>query len=124
MSVFMKCVEWIVSQHIKNSLLPSLNPQQFAYRANQSTEDAITLYRALSHLENMKNYVCMLFMGYSSAFNTIILDILTTKLNHLQIPPCHLLLDQRLPHQPASITPFLGTHISADLTWTHNTNTP
>ncbi len=39
-----------------------------------STDDAIafTLHNALSHLENKNTYVRMLFVDYSSAFNTIV----------------------------------------------------
>ncbi len=42
---------------------------------NCSTDDAIafTLHTALSHLENKNTYVRMLFVDYSSAFNTIVL---------------------------------------------------
>ncbi len=56
-------------------MLPaSLDPLQFAYRSNRSTDDAIafTLHTALSHLENKNTYVRMLFVDYSSAFNTIV----------------------------------------------------
>ncbi|XP_036386698.1 interferon-induced protein 44-like [Megalops cyprinoides] len=54
----MKCFERLVSQPIRDCLPPSFDPHQFAYRANRSTEDAIaiTLHRALSHLENRKSY--------------------------------------------------------------------
>lgn len=66
----------------------SFDPHNFAYRANWSTEDtiAITLNSALSHLEYKKSYARMLFMDYSSAFNTIISNILHNKLGQLQIP--------------------------------------
>ena len=69
-------------------LSPSLDPHQFAYRANRSTEDAITLtfHTELNRLENKKSYKRILFVDYSSAFNTIIQDILITKLLELQIP--------------------------------------
>ncbi len=56
-------------------MLPaSLDPLQFGYRSNRSTDDAIafTLHTALSHLENKNIYVRMLFVDYSSAFNTIV----------------------------------------------------
>ncbi len=58
-------------------MLPaSLDPLQFAYRSKRSTDDAIafTLHTALSHLENKNTYVRMLFVDYSSAFNTIVPD--------------------------------------------------
>lgn len=59
--VVIKCFENLVRDHI-TSLLPkkSLDPHQFAYRAN-----------ALSLVEQQGNYVQMLFVDYSSAFNTI-----------------------------------------------------
>ncbi len=56
-------------------MLPALlDPLQFAYRSNRSTDDAIafTLHTALSHLENRNTYVRMLFVDCSSAFNTIV----------------------------------------------------
>lgn len=47
---------------------------QFTYRANRSTDDDITLalHMALSHLEWKNNNKLMLFVDYSSAFNTLI----------------------------------------------------
>lgn len=65
---------------------PSHDLQQFAYRANWSAEDAVTLHRALRHLENKKSYVRMFFVDCSSAFSTINPDILNTKLDHIHIP--------------------------------------
>ncbi|KAK3527450.1 hypothetical protein QTP86_023068 [Hemibagrus guttatus] len=39
--IIMKCFEWLVMRHIENLLPPSLDPMQFAYRPNCSTDDAI-----------------------------------------------------------------------------------
>ncbi len=67
-------------------MLPaSLDPLQFAYCSNRSTDDAIafTLHTALSHLENKNTYVRMLFVDYSSAFNTIVPPTLVAKLQTL-----------------------------------------
>ncbi len=67
-------------------MLPaSLDPLQFAYRSNRSTDDAIAfaLHTALSHLENKNTYVRMLFVDYSSAFNTIVPATLVAKLQTL-----------------------------------------
>ena len=50
--VIMKCFERLVLHHIKACLPPTFDPHQFAYRANRSTEDAIALHSALSHLEH------------------------------------------------------------------------
>nr|XP_049595883.1 uncharacterized protein LOC125980593 [Syngnathus scovelli] len=86
--VIMKCFERLVLQHIKDYLPPHLDPHQFAYRTNRSTEDAIAvaLHCAVNHLEQQQSYVRMLFVDYSSAFNTILPDRLTTKLDTLGLP--------------------------------------
>lgn len=47
---------------------------------------AVALHSALSHLKHKGNYARILFIDYSSAFNTIILDILAAKLTHLGLP--------------------------------------
>ena len=63
----------------------SLDKLQFAYRPNKSTDDtiAITLHTALSHLDKRNTYVRMLFIDYSSAFNTIVPSKLIIKLEAL-----------------------------------------
>ncbi|KAK3516410.1 hypothetical protein QTP70_010738 [Hemibagrus guttatus] len=65
--IMMKCFEWLVMRHM------SLDPLQFAYHLNRSTDNAITttLHLALTHLDNKNSYLHMLFIDFSSAFNTI-----------------------------------------------------
>ncbi|KAF7643993.1 hypothetical protein LDENG_00229920, partial [Lucifuga dentata] len=58
----MKCFERLVSRHIKDCLPSACDPHQFAYRANRSTEDAITLQSTLSHLDQPGTYVRLLFI--------------------------------------------------------------
>ncbi|KAK1802700.1 hypothetical protein P4O66_021237 [Electrophorus voltai] len=85
-SVVMKCFEKLVRDFITSSLPASTDPLQFAYRHNRSTDDAIAhlLHTTLTHLdEGRGNYVKMLFVDYSSAFNTIVPSLLTTKLGDL-----------------------------------------
>ncbi|KAK1792142.1 hypothetical protein P4O66_001919 [Electrophorus voltai] len=85
-SVMMKCFEKLVRDFITSSLPASTDPLQFAYRHNRSTDDAIAhlLHTTLTHLDKGRgNYVKMLFVDYSSAFNTIIPSLLTTKLEDL-----------------------------------------
>ncbi len=84
-SIFSKCFEKLVREHICSVLPASLDPLQFAYRSNRSTDDAMAfrLHTALSHLENKNTYVRMLFMDYSSAFNTIVPATLVAKLQTL-----------------------------------------
>ncbi|KAK3534019.1 hypothetical protein QTP86_000530 [Hemibagrus guttatus] len=91
--IIMKCFERIIMRHIKDLLPSSLDPMQFAYRPNRSTDDAITttLHLSLTHLENKDTYVRMLFIDFSSAFNTIIntsnwiLDFLTGRPQSVRI---------------------------------------
>jgi hypothetical protein len=70
----MKCFERLVKDHITSTLPVTLEPLQFAFHPNRSTDDAnaITLHTALSHLDKKNTYVRMLFIEYSSAFNTIV----------------------------------------------------
>ena len=72
-SVIMKCFERLVKD-ITFTLPDNLDPLQFAYRPNRSTDDAIaiTLHTALSHLDKRFTYVRMLFIDYNSAFNTVV----------------------------------------------------
>ncbi|KAK1796926.1 hypothetical protein P4O66_000894 [Electrophorus voltai] len=82
----MKCFEKLVRDFITSSLPASMDPLQFAYSHNRSTDDAIANVRhtTLTHLDKGRgNYVKMLFVDYSSAFNTIIPSLLTTKLEDL-----------------------------------------
>ena len=52
-SVIMKTFDRLVLQYLKTCITPSFDPFQFAYRANRSVEDAISmgLYHVLKHLE-------------------------------------------------------------------------
>ena len=86
--VVMKCFEKLVRGHITSLLPRGFDPHQFAYRANRSTEDAVAtaLHAALSHLEQPGSYVRMLFVDYSSAFNTILPDRLVDILRDLGFP--------------------------------------
>ncbi|KAI4891225.1 hypothetical protein NFI96_010449 [Prochilodus magdalenae] len=143
--IIMKCFERLVLRHIKTLLPPSLDPLQFAYRPNRSTDDAIstTLHLALTHLDNRNTYVRMLFIDFSSAFNTIIPQHLIGKLNLLGLNTSlsNWILDfltgrpqrTRRDHSPLHIdgstveivksTKFLGVHLAEDLTWSLNTST-
>ena len=82
MSVAMKCFERLVMAHINTVIPETLDPLQFAYHTNRSTDDAITLHTALSHWYKRNTYVRILFIDYSSAFNTIVHSNLITKLRN------------------------------------------
>uniref|UniRef100_A0A3B3C8D0 Reverse transcriptase domain-containing protein n=1 Tax=Oryzias melastigma TaxID=30732 RepID=A0A3B3C8D0_ORYME len=143
----MKCFERLVMAHIKSTLPPTLDPFQFAYRPKRSTEDAIcsALHPALTHLDKKDSYVRMLFIDFSSAFNTIIPQQLISKLYKLGFtaPICNWLLDflSRRPQtvrvgnntsssitlstgapQGCVLSPLLFTLLTHDCATTHNTN--
>ncbi|KAK3537259.1 hypothetical protein QTP70_005645 [Hemibagrus guttatus] len=114
----MKCFKRLIRDFITYSLPDTLDPLQFAYRPNRSTKDAITHLRhtALSHLDSRKgNYVKMLFVDYSSAFNNRIPSILTTKLEILGLSPslCRW-ISNFLTDRPQAVQ--VGKHVSPSLT--------
>ncbi|KAK3521159.1 hypothetical protein QTP70_000523 [Hemibagrus guttatus] len=73
--------------HLKKCLPPTLDPHQFAYSSNRRTEDAVSteLQFVLTHLDNNNTHPRVLFVDFSSAFNTVIPSKLTTKLGDLGI---------------------------------------
>ncbi len=71
---------------------------------NRSTDDAIafTLRTALSHLENKNTYVRMLFVDYSSAFNTIVPATLVCEAPDSGTEQISVQLDPGLPDRQKS----------------------
>ncbi len=108
--ILMKCFEWLVMHHIKSVLPPYLDPFQFAYRSNRSTNDAIAtaLHPALTHLDK-------------KAFNTIIPQQLIHKLVQLGLNTslCNWLLDF-LTGRPQAVR--VGSNTSSTITL--NTGAP
>ncbi len=121
--IIAKCFERLVLSHLKTCLPPTLDPYQFAYKSNRSTEDAIAsaLHSALTHLDRTNTYVRMLFIDFSSAFNTVIPSKLISKLIDLGISPslCNWTLDF-LTNRPQSVR--ISNHTSSVLTL--NTGVP
>ncbi len=82
----MKVFERLLKNHICSSIPATLHPLQFAYRPNRSTYDAIShvLHSSLTHIDSKNgNYVRLLFIDYSSAFNTKVPIKLAVKLTDL-----------------------------------------
>ncbi len=85
-STIIKVFERLLKKHICSSIPATLDPLQFAYRPNRSTDDAISqvLHSSLTHIDSKNgNYVRLLFIDYSSAFNTIVPTKLAVKLSDL-----------------------------------------
>ena len=75
----MKSLERILLQYLVSLTKEKLDPCQFAYKKGCGTEDAVaTLVHLITkHLDQSKdNYARVLFLDFSSAFNTIQSDIL------------------------------------------------
>ncbi|KAK3510886.1 hypothetical protein QTP70_024380, partial [Hemibagrus guttatus] len=97
--IMMKCFERLVMRHIKTQIPPSLDPLQFVYCPNCSTDDAVTptLHLALTHLDNKDSYtlgehrVAILFIDESSV-------------------------------EIVKSTKFLGVHLAENFTWSLNTS--
>ena len=91
---------------IKDSISTTVDPHQYAYRKNRSTEDAISsvVHTALTHIEKKDSYVRLLFVDFTSAFNTIRPQTLTQKLISLGLSStlCNWVLDF-LTDRPQSV---------------------
>ncbi|KAK3549702.1 hypothetical protein QTP86_007167 [Hemibagrus guttatus] len=87
-SVVMKSFERLVLSYLKDITDPLLDPLQFTYRANRSVDDAVNmaLHFILQHLDSTGSYARILFVDFSSAFNTIVPALLRDKLFQLNVP--------------------------------------
>ena len=92
-----KCLERILLKHMLPESEDNLDPYQFSYRKNKSTEDATLLYNNLvvEHLEHKNAYVRSVFIDFSSAFNTLKPAIVINKLRTPNVSPimCPFILD-------------------------------
>ena len=57
-TVIMKCFERLVKDHITSSLPVTLDPFQFAYRPNRSTDDAIAITLHCPSSSGQEEYLC------------------------------------------------------------------
>ena len=88
-SIVMKCFEKLVLRRLLTFTNEHLDPLQFAYKPHRGTDDAIltVLHNAFLHLDKAGSYVRILFIDFSSAFNTIQPHRLALKLLHLDVSP-------------------------------------
>ena len=116
-SVVMKVFERLVLRSLKAATDHQLDPHQFAYRANRSVDDAVALalHHILQHLETFGTYARVLFVDFSSAFNTIIPRKLFNKLIHMGVERslCVWILDF-LQDRPQSLR--IGKQTSKEIT--------
>ncbi|KAK0131470.1 putative RNA-directed DNA polymerase from transposon X-element [Merluccius polli] len=123
-SVIMKCFERLIKDYICAFFPRTMDPLQFAYQPNRSTDDAVSqvLHTTLSHLDSREEgYVRLLFTDYSSAFKTIVptrqagklIELGLTPLTPLTPPMCAWILDF-LTARPQVVR--VGRHTSNPLT--------
>ncbi len=81
----MKVFERMIPAHLKAITDPLMDPLQFVYKANRSVEDAVNLalHLMLHHLDSPKIYARVLYVDLSSAFNTVVPELLQVKLSQL-----------------------------------------
>ena len=95
--IIIKYFERLILSHIKSAILADLDQHQLAYRANRSTEDAVStaLHTILTHLDQPSTFIRVLFVDFSSAFNAVITHKLSYKLSNLGLgsSPCTWILD-------------------------------
>ena len=83
----MKVFERFVLELLLNEVKEQFDPLQFAYKAKRNVEDACLLFtnNILKHLEKNRNYARVLFIDFSSAFNTIPPHVMVKKLKDLNV---------------------------------------
>ncbi len=83
-SLVMKSFEKLIKRELTFRTNCLLDPLQFAYRLNREVQDATVtvLNLILNHIEGNRNHARLLFVDFSSAFNTIQLHLLAEKLVH------------------------------------------
>lgn len=88
-------MEHLVLAHLKS--ITALDPLQFAYKANRSTEDPVNMavHYVLKHLDTAANYARILCVDFSLAINAILPSTLETQLSLLQVPAptCRWVMD-------------------------------
>ena len=100
-SIAFKCAEKIIMRQLRAETAGQQDPLQFAYKQNRNTEDAVLtllhhLYEHLvltllqhlyEHLDRQKSYARVLFIDFSSAFNTIQPHLMVKKLLAMSVNP-------------------------------------
>ena len=88
-SIVMKCFEKLILRCLLTFTSEHLDPLQFAYKPHRGTDDAILtiLHNAFLHFDKAGSNVRILFIDFSSAFNTIQPHLLALKLLHLDVNP-------------------------------------
>ena len=87
-STVMKVFEHVIKERLLHACESKMDENQFAYRARRSTTDACTAMDHIirKHVDKAGNYCRVLFIDFTSAFNTISPPLLINKLTTLGVP--------------------------------------
>jgi hypothetical protein len=88
-SVPMKCAERLLLKHLRAETAAHQDPLQLAYSQGRNTQDAILtlLHNLYEHLDQPRSYARLLFVDFSSAFNTLQPHLLVDKLLAMDVNP-------------------------------------
>ncbi len=88
-SVVMKSMEKLIVSQLKLEVCPQLDPYQFAYKRQRGTDDSINslVHLVIKHLENPRAYAKLLYVDFSSAFNTLQPHILLKTMQRMNVNP-------------------------------------
>ncbi len=76
-----KCMERVISYHLKPYVFEHLGVLQFAYKPQRGTAATLTMVDMIAiHLQQAKAYAHVLFIDYTSAFNTMQIHLLLERL--------------------------------------------
>ena len=86
-SVLVKCVEKLMLRFLLPAVAPFQDPYQCAYKQNRSVDDAVAIFtnHIYSHVDVPRCYCRVLFVDFSSAFNTLQPCILVDKLLKINV---------------------------------------
>ncbi len=132
-SIVMKVFERLVKSHICSSIPVTLDPLQFAYHPNRSTDDAIShiLHSSLKHIDSSNgNFARLLFntivpiklaskltdLGLNTSLCDWIQDFLTGRVSESR--PVHLKLHHPERRSPTGLCPEPPALLSLH-TWLH-----
>ena len=88
-SIAYKWAEIIILRQLWAETASKQDPLQFACKQNRNTEDAVLtlLHHLYEHLDRQKTYARVLFIDFSSAFNTIQPHLMVKKLLAMSVNP-------------------------------------
>lgn len=107
---------------LKDITAPLLDPLQFAYWGNRSVEDSVNM----GHLHSPETYARIMLVDFSLAINTILPEVLCSKLTQLTVPACirwwitNFLTDRRQQARQRKVTSSNRTIKSAGASQSDN----